>query len=337
MARGDRRERIVFNDKDRATFVKTLGQVCVKTGWEVFAWVLMDNHYHIAVRTPKGNLVEGMTWFQNTFTRRINISSGLWGHLFGGRYKAVLVENREQSPNGLWSDYLTNLIDYIHLNPARAGLVDGKEKSVLDFKWSSLSTAYAVSPGKRHPWMKVAEGLSILGERDVVKGRKSYVQRLDEWALSEQGDRVGCIERDGQTLQSTLQRGWYWGSQEFKERILDQFGKASGEMAHRDNRSSQFSKDHAEMQALSIIKEACKHFGVEEERLRRTIRGDRKRAAVAWRIWRETTLPQRWLVEKLELSSPANVSHVIRRFDQLREDELEKEEVSWRQMSNHVA
>jgi REP element-mobilizing transposase RayT len=72
MARGDRREPIVYSDEDRETFVRTLAQACQKTGWEVFARVLMDNHYHLALRTPKANLVEGMTWFQNTFTRRIN-------------------------------------------------------------------------------------------------------------------------------------------------------------------------------------------------------------------------------------------------------------------------
>jgi len=72
MARGDRREPIVFDDQDRATFVRTLASARKKSGWEVFSWVLMDNHYHAVFRTPHGNLIEGMRWFQNTFTRRIN-------------------------------------------------------------------------------------------------------------------------------------------------------------------------------------------------------------------------------------------------------------------------
>lgn len=65
------------------------------TGWEVFVWVLMDNHYHAVFRTPKANLVEGMTWFQNSFTRRLNSRDKLWGHLFGGRYRSILVENED--------------------------------------------------------------------------------------------------------------------------------------------------------------------------------------------------------------------------------------------------
>src|ERR1700730_16986680 len=106
MARGDRRERIVHDEIDRYSLVKTLGEACGKTGWLIHAWVLMDNHYHAVIETPQGNLVVGMRWFQNTYTRRFNTRHRLWGHLFGGRYKAVLVEGGEFG-NG---EYLSNLI-----------------------------------------------------------------------------------------------------------------------------------------------------------------------------------------------------------------------------------
>jgi len=86
MARGDRRERIVHDENDRYSLIQTLGE-CGKTGWLMHAWVLMDNHYH-AVTT--GNLVVGMRWFQNTYTRRFNTRHRLWGHLFGGRYKLLV-------------------------------------------------------------------------------------------------------------------------------------------------------------------------------------------------------------------------------------------------------
>jgi putative transposase len=55
----------------------------------------MSNHYHLVLRTPQANLVAGMRWLQNTYTRRFNVRNQLWGHVFGGRYKAVLVESRE--------------------------------------------------------------------------------------------------------------------------------------------------------------------------------------------------------------------------------------------------
>lgn len=105
MARGNRRERIVHNDGDRECFVETPGEACHRTGWEVFAWVLMDNHYHLAVRTPEANLVAGMSWFQNSFTRRINTRNRLWGHLFGGRYKSIPADDklsRREMPKPVW-------------------------------------------------------------------------------------------------------------------------------------------------------------------------------------------------------------------------------------------
>jgi len=65
MARGDRREPIVLDDEDRTLFLDTFGEACGRTGWEVFAWVLLDNHYHAVFRSPEPNLVFGMQWFQN--------------------------------------------------------------------------------------------------------------------------------------------------------------------------------------------------------------------------------------------------------------------------------
>jgi putative transposase len=94
MARGDRRESIIGGDKDRRMFIETFGEACEKTGWLVDARVLMSNHYHLVLRTPQANLVAGMRWLQNTYTRRFNVRNQLWGHVFGGRYKAVLVESR---------------------------------------------------------------------------------------------------------------------------------------------------------------------------------------------------------------------------------------------------
>ncbi len=95
MARGNRREAIVSNDGDRDGFMVLLEELVDRTGFEFFSWVLMDHHYHLVFKTPEANLVEGMKWLQNTWTKRFNARHQLWGHLFGGRYKAVLVEEGE--------------------------------------------------------------------------------------------------------------------------------------------------------------------------------------------------------------------------------------------------
>jgi putative transposase len=76
---------------DRRFFLHTLSQACDMTGWLVHAWVLMGYHYHLFIETPEPNLVAGMSWLQNTLTRRYNVRRRKWGRLFGDRYKAVVV------------------------------------------------------------------------------------------------------------------------------------------------------------------------------------------------------------------------------------------------------
>ena len=92
MDRGDRREAIFLDDKDRERFLETLGEACDKTGWRVHAYVLLGNHYHLMVQTPSANLVRGMSWLQSTYTVRFNRRHSMSGHLFQGRYKAVVVD-----------------------------------------------------------------------------------------------------------------------------------------------------------------------------------------------------------------------------------------------------
>ena len=72
MNRGDRREAIFRDDQDRKRFLSTLGEACQKTSWEVHAYCLMSNHFHLVVETPLGNLVDGMKWFLGTYTSRFN-------------------------------------------------------------------------------------------------------------------------------------------------------------------------------------------------------------------------------------------------------------------------
>ena len=142
--RGDRREAIFTDDRDRQRFLATLGEACARTGWRVHAFVLMSNHSHLMVETPKPNLVAGMRWFaptasapalsrkasaQTTVTARFNRRHRVNGHLFRGRYKAVVVVCEERGYFGILSDY-------IHLNPVRARLV-GLDGRLFDYPWSS--------------------------------------------------------------------------------------------------------------------------------------------------------------------------------------------------------
>ena len=92
MNRGDRREPIFKDDADRHLWVETLGECCAKSDWQVHAYCLMSNHFHLVLETPKPNLVAGMKWFLGTCTSRFNRRHKLFGHLFSGRYKSLIVD-----------------------------------------------------------------------------------------------------------------------------------------------------------------------------------------------------------------------------------------------------
>ena len=113
---GDRREPIFRDDQDRKRFLKILGETCAKANWQVHAYCLMLNHFHLVVETSQGNLVTAMKWFLGIYTLRFNRRHKLFGHLFGGWYKSLIVHS---SGNG----YLHTACDYVHLNPVRARLL----------------------------------------------------------------------------------------------------------------------------------------------------------------------------------------------------------------------
>jgi REP element-mobilizing transposase RayT len=146
MNRGDRRETIFADDADRHRFVKTLAETCQRTGWQVHAYCLMSNHFHLIVETPQPNLVAGMKWLLGTYTIRFNRRHKEFGHVFSGRYKSLIVDG---SGNG----YLKSVCDYVHLNPVRARLLQTKEP-LESYVWSSYGQ-YLKAPGKRISWLRV--------------------------------------------------------------------------------------------------------------------------------------------------------------------------------------
>ena len=164
MARGNRLGKIVRTDADREAFEATLEEVVGQTGWRVYAYALVENHYHLVFKTPKANLVHGMTWFQNTVTKRHNGRNRMRGHLFSGRYKAVLVEE---------NDYLSTLIHYVHLNPVRAKLVKVAD-GIENYPWCSLAD-YIRPATKRRSWLAVGEGLAHLNYANTAAGRRKLL------------------------------------------------------------------------------------------------------------------------------------------------------------------
>jgi len=314
MARGDRREDIFYSDEDRKLYLETLGEACQQTGWRVHGWVLMDNHYHLALETPEPNLVAGMKWLQNTYTRRFNSRHKLWGHVFGGRYRAILCEDDSKKSSTSANGYFLNLVDYIHLNPYRAGMVhQDKGRGLLEYRWSSLAQTYGVPPAKRHKWSRTEKVLTSFGGKDCSADRRKYVNHLERTAQGQTEECMGAQLPDEQSLNSTLQRGWYWGSQKFQEQLLKRL-KAQSAASNRNYRSSGLAKKHGEVAAKKILKKGLKLTGWSAKELKALKGSEPSKVYIAKAIRGNSTVSLAWVAEKLYMKSAANVSQQIKRM-----------------------
>jgi REP element-mobilizing transposase RayT len=123
-SRGNLRDDIFFEDKDRERFLEILSRTKERYGYLLHAYTLMGNHYHLLMETPKANISQIMQNINTSYTVFINRKHRRSGHLFQGRFKGIIVDKDE---------YLVTLSRYIHLNPVRAGVVERPE----DYRWTS--------------------------------------------------------------------------------------------------------------------------------------------------------------------------------------------------------
>jgi len=139
-ARGNAREAIYADDRDRRRFIHIFAEEIAQQQWLCYAWCLMDNHYHLLFETPEPNLIAGMRRLNQVYTQSYNRRHGRTGHVLQGRYKAIIVEKQS---------HLLELCRYVVLNPVRAGLVE----TVEDWPWSSYGATAGVSPVPS--WLRV--------------------------------------------------------------------------------------------------------------------------------------------------------------------------------------
>lgn len=129
-ARGNRGQNIFLDAQDSEAFLRLLAECHTRFGWQILAYSLMPDHYHLALETPDGGLARGMRHLNGTYTQRMNRKYEARGHLFDGRYKATLVQQ---------DAFLRDLIRYIALAPLRAGLTDRAEI----WRWGSYRNCLA--------------------------------------------------------------------------------------------------------------------------------------------------------------------------------------------------
>lgn len=163
-SRGDRCEDIYIDDDDRWVFLEVMTEVCDRFNWTVHAYCLMSNHYHLLIETPDSNLSKGMRHLNGVYTQRFNRSKNRVGHVFQGRYKAILVQKES---------YLLELARYIVLNPVRAQMV----RSAKDWPWSSYRATAGFVDTKK--WLAVEWILSSFS-RKKMNAMKLYREFVSE-------------------------------------------------------------------------------------------------------------------------------------------------------------
>jgi putative transposase len=287
MSRGDQREKIFRDDADRKRFLDTLGEACGKTEWQAHAYCLMSNHFHLVMETPQGNLVAGMKWLLGVYTKRFNIRHKLCGHVFAGRYKALVVD-------GSGHGYLRTVCDYVHLNPVRAKLIR-PEASLESFCWSSYGD-YLKPPGQRPKWLRVDR---LLGERGIPKdsaaGREEFGRQMERRRQEEEAPDYGPIRR-----------GWCLGSEEFRREMLAAAAERVGPSHYGSDR-----QEAAEQKAQRLVQEELKRQGWKEDDLGRRLKGDKGKVLVARRLRQETTMSLKWIAQRLQMGSWTYVSNLL--------------------------
>ncbi len=288
MSRANGKGDIFQDDVDRQDFLKTLAEACQKTGFAIHAYCFMRTHFHLVVETPNGNLVAGMRWLLSTYTIRFNHRHQLFGHVFSGRYKALMIDG---SGNG----YLRTACDYVHLNPVRAKLL-GTGQRLREYPWSSFGY-YLAARAHRPKWLRVDR---LLGEHgipeDSIAGRRLFEGRME----------ARRAEADLEAEWKPLERGWYLGPAEFKAKLLERMEGKLGE-----HHSGELRRESAEAKAERIVAEELKRRKWDWGELKARRKGDPAKLEIAARLRRETTLTIRQIAERLYLGSWKSLNNLL--------------------------
>jgi REP element-mobilizing transposase RayT len=296
MARGNGRQIIFRDEQDYGRFLETLGEACQKTGWRIHAYVLLSNHYHLLLETPEANLVAGMKWLQGAYTQRHHGRRQTCGHLFQGRYKAAPVQAR---------GYLGVVSTYIHLNPARAGLLAPGQEPLKKYPWSSYPW-YLRRAGAGPSWLCRERVLAELGL--AQDGRKGYAAYMEGRVL-ELGRKAGRTEWEEKWRE--LRRGWYVGEEGFAAQLRRHLEQAL-KGRRRESHSGPARRAHDEQAAEAWLQKGLRLLGLKD--VKSHPKGAREKVALAWWLREHTTVSLRWVSERLEMGHCSRVSQAVSRM-----------------------
>jgi len=310
MARGNQGQAIFADDLDRQVWLETLAEGCAKTGWRIHAHVMMGNHYHLLVETPEGNLVAGMKWLQGTYTQRYNSRHSVFGHLFQGRYKALVVD-------GAAGNYFGVVSTYIHLNPARAGLIQAGVEPLAGYRWSSYP--WYLKPRRPRPGWLITE--RVLGNLGLEPGDRKGYEAYMEGRVLELGIRAGRKALEGEWKR--IRRGWYLGGDGFRGRMLKMV-KATFGKGRAASYLGQAKRAHGESEAERLVAQGLVALGLDGQWLAEKPKGMAEKQVLAWWLRQRTTAGRRWVSERLRMGEESGVSKAIRLVKESREGELNR-------------
>ena len=274
----------VFGEPGAAqAFVETLEEAVDRYGWRLGGYVVMRNHFHLAVQTPEPNLTLGMHWLQCTFATRFNRLRKENGHLFQGRYRAILLESNSD---------LARVVDYIHLNPVRTGLVSSEQ--AVQFRWSSLNRFFK---NQRFNGLSTIGWMQSMGLEDSAEGWREYGNRLQQKAN---------LSTDSVRAEHTaLTSGWAIGSDTWKETTLST--QIPDDMATKSPNLGRLSSEILSVKWALRLKQELTEAGKSQQDLVSARKGADWKIAIANRLQRELGVSIKWIASELHMGRPGSV------------------------------
>lgn len=278
-SRGNERRPIFHDDEDRNAFLRFLGEAATRFGWNVSAWVLMTNHFHLVIQTPNADLSRGMHWINGSYAGWFNRRHERWGHFFGGRFKAFVIEKES---------YFKEVIRYVVLNPVRAKIVARPEEYV----WSSYRATAGLD--STPSWFDAEAALVPFAE-DRSVAETFYREFVDQKV-----NAPDCLWRK-------LVNGIYLGTEEWTKKVRRVLEKKRRSTEHPKKQRAVGRPAMKDIVRAVARVDATKNsdFGPDHRR--------KLRRLIAWLGWNEGVLRLRDIASSVGLRSLGYVSDQIRR------------------------
>lgn len=288
MNRGAAKKNIFKNNIQKQFFIDLLAEATVLFGIEIHAYCLMDNHYHLLVKTPFSNLSRAMRHINGVYTQYFNRASKIDGALFRGRYKAILVS---------YDEYFLNISRYIHLNPIDAKITN----DLLQFSWSSYR--YFVTSCNKPDWLNIESTLGLFSSINPCEEYRKFINL---------GIDLETYQFFNKNIVPTI-----FASNDFKKSILSAISDKK-----RIDSSADYNRTNPRYTQSQILQSCSKVLNISKIQLLNKENGkaniQRKIAIYACKMWSGEKIAA--IAEQFSCNSLSNISDIVRdiklRFNQ---------------------